>query len=151
MQEERLLQMPYQDFDQTQKGWRAYANIGCFPEMGMLIDRYLERNKKELDHWQKIAITWHAGQMFAFHNDYLTAKLRFHRALDDNEMENPPLLWNDYVFATLAFLDKDRAKLEEHREKIAKGPILNGKKPNLDVVDNLIRYFDQPYSIAYIG
>lgn len=150
-QEEKLLQMPYYDFDQTENGWRHYANTGCYQKMGRLIDRYLEKNKTALVDWQKIAITWHAGQLFAFNNDYETAKVRFHHALDKNEGENPPLLWNDYVYATLAFLDKDRNKLELHREKIAKGPIINGKRPNLEVVDNLLLYFDQPYSFAYAG
>ncbi|HZW61790.1 MAG TPA: hypothetical protein VFF04_06215 [Candidatus Babeliales bacterium] len=67
-----------------------------------------------------------------------------------NNTQNTPILWNDYVYATMAFLNNDMPKLKLYRDKIANGPIFNGKKLNLDVVDNLIQHFGQPYSVAYV-
>ena len=48
-------------------------------------------------------------------------------------------------------MERDRKKLTKFREKIAKGPKIQGVVPNLDVVDRLIKYFDEPYAIAYRG
>ncbi|MGT3155993.1 hypothetical protein ACVSNX_11380, partial [Legionella pneumophila] len=88
---------------------------------------------------------------YAFGNQYRIAKNRFIHSINPNEPDNIPILWNDYVYATIAFLNNDMAKLKFHRDKIAAGPLLNGIKPNLNVVDNLILYFGKPYSIAYSG
>lgn len=87
--------------------------------------------------------------MYAFNNEYEIAKLRFKQSINPKEPENMPILWNAYVYATIAFLNNDMHKLKLYRGKIANGPIFNGKKTNLDVVDNLIQYFGQPYLVAY--
>ena len=149
VEEEKLLSMSYDDFDQAENGWRQYAKLGCYHEIGILIDKYLDQKKSTLTAWQAIGVTWHAGQMYAFNNEYEIAKIRFEHSINPNEPEDTPILWNDYVYATLAFLSNDMPKLKLYRDKIANGPIFNGKKPNLDIVDNLIQYFGQSYSIAY--
>jgi hypothetical protein len=87
--------------------------------------------------------------MYAFENDYPLAKERFQHSFDPEEPSNTPVLWNDYVSATLAFLNKDIEKLRHHRDRIANGPEWNGSKGNLDVVDGLIKCFDKPYAVAY--
>lgn len=76
---------------------------------------------------------------------------RFKTALFAKEPADSPIRWNAYVRATIAFLERDRKKLAELREEIAKEPKLEGVVPNLDVVDRLIEYFDEPYSVAYRG
>jgi hypothetical protein len=53
------------------------------------------------------------------------------------------------MFKRIAFLNNDMPKLKLHRDKISNGPVFNGKKQNLDVVDNLIQYFGKSYSVAY--
>ncbi|MBX3709642.1 MAG: hypothetical protein KIT56_01715 [Gammaproteobacteria bacterium] len=149
VEEKKFLSMSYDAFDQTENGWRQYAKLGCYHEMGVLIDKYVVLNKTRLANWQTIGVTWHAGQMYSFNNEYGIAKIRFEQSINPNEPENTPILWNDYVYATIAFLNNDMLKLKLHRDRIANGPVFNGKKSNLDVVDNLIRYFRQPYSTAY--
>lgn len=149
IEEEKLLSMDYDSLDQSETGWRKYAKLACYDEMGVLIDKYLDKNRNILSDWQVIGVTWHAGQMYAFGNDYEMAEHRFIHSINPSEPDNTPILWNDYVYATIAFLNKDLTELKFRRNKIADGPILNGKKPNLDVVDNLILYFGQPYSVAY--
>ncbi|HAT6917034.1 TPA: hypothetical protein JAN58_08730 [Legionella pneumophila] len=151
IEEDKLLAMDYDSFDQHEAGWRKYAKLGCYYEIGVLIDKYLDKNRNSLLDWQTIGITWHAGQMYAFGNQYRIAKNRFIHSINPNEPDNIPILWNDYVYATIAFLNNDMAKLKFDRDKIAAGPLLNGIKPNLNVVDNLILYFGKPYSIAYSG
>jgi hypothetical protein len=148
-EEAKLLSMTYEKFDQSKAGWRQYVKKDCYWEAGVLIDKYLVKNKSTLNDWQIISITWHAGQMYAFNNNYEIAESRFNASINPNETENTPILWNDYVYATIAFLNNDMTKLKYYREKIANGPSFKGKKVNLDVVDNLIRSFGKPYSVAY--
>ncbi|WP_347257296.1 hypothetical protein, partial [Methylocaldum sp.] len=81
----------------------------------------------------------------------LALNSHFRAALYENEPAESPIRWNAYVRATIAFLERNREKLAELREEIAKGPRLQGAVPNLDVVDRLITCFDEPYSVAYGG
>lgn len=148
-EEKVLLAMTYNDFDQTENGWRRYAKLACYHESGLLIDKYIKESKTQLQDWQLIGVIWHAGQMYAFNNEYNTAKIRFLHSINPNEPQNTPILWNDYVYATLAFLNNDITKLTFYRNKIANGPIFRGKKVNLNVVENFIKYFRKPYSMAY--
>lgn len=73
--------------------------------------------------------------------------------------------WNYYVEATIAFLQSDMDELQTQREKLAAVPKPEGFNPkdadgnpieiqwppNLPVVDNFIRCFDQPYADVYAG
>ncbi len=147
--EKNLLSLTYEHFDQEKLGWRQYGILGCYHEAGILIDKYLKQNQAALKDWQIIGIVWHAGQMYAFNNEYKIAKMRFVQSINPNELKTAPILWNDYVFATIAFLDNDMPTLKIHRDKIANGPTVNGIKLNLNVVENLIYHFGQPYAIAY--
>lgn len=149
VEEEKLLSMSYDDFDQSKTGWRQYVKENCYYQTGVLIDKYLDKNKNRLQDWQLIGVTWHAGQMYAFSNDYEIAKARFKQSINPNEPENTPVLWNDYVDATIAFLDNDMPQLTLHRNHIANGTNTVMNKQNLEVVDSLVQHFGQPYSVAY--
>lgn len=87
--------------------------------------------------------------MHAFDDNYPLAKIRFQASYNPKETADTPLLWNDYVAATLAFLNKDADKLRLHRDKIANGPVWNGVRANLNVVNALLNCIDKPYSFAY--
>jgi hypothetical protein len=145
------LGLNYQDFDQSPGGgWRKIADQGKYLEAARLIDRY-EKEKKGLEEWQRVNLRFHAGQLYAFADKKDEALARFKTALFAKEPADSPIRWNAYVRATIAFLERDRKKLAQLREEIAKGPKLQGTVPNLDVVDRLIEYFDKPYSVAYRG
>lgn len=145
------LQLDYPDFDQRPgSGWRKIAEQGNPREAAELIDRY-EREAKKLEEWQRVNLRFHAGQLYAAADRNDAALARFRSALYDAEPAESPIKWNAYVRATIAFLERDRKKLADFREEIARGPTLQGVVPNLDVVDRLIACFDQPYAIAYRG
>ena len=148
-EENNLLTMSFDQFDQSKEGWRHLDGNGCYQQIAALIDRYTNQNETKINEWQKRILFWHAGQLYAFNNEYSIAKQHFLNAIDPNETSDSFMRWNDYAYATIAFLDHDLYALQQHRENIAIGPELNGKKPNLDVIDNLIKYFDEPYSVAY--
>ena len=76
---------------------------------------------------------------------------RFKTALYSEEPKESPIRWNAYVLATIAFLERDREALVKQRDTIATGPKFQGAVPNLEVVDRLIKYFDEPYAVAYSG
>jgi len=146
-----FLNQDYRSFNKDpNSGWRKVAQEEGFAEAGDLIDRYLKKHK-DLGSSQTVNLNFHAGQMFAFANNYETALERFKNAKYDPEPEGIPIRWNAYVDSTIAFLKKDKIKLLECRNQIANGPKISGKIPNLDVVDSLIKNFDKPYFEAYMA
>jgi hypothetical protein len=143
------VELAYDDFDQSPgHGWRALADNGKYVSAGALIDTYLE-HRKALEDWQRLNLQFHAGQMYAFAGENETALLRFKASINLGETEESPIRWNAYVRATIAFLEEDYDQLLQQRATISAGPRIQGKVPNLDVVDRLIRNFHQPYASAY--
>lgn len=148
----RLLELRFKDFDQDLSGsWRLWAQDGCYDAAIDLIESYLSRHSASLQSYEKNILTWHAGQLYGMKNDTVNARTRFVASLNPNEPVDSPILWNDYVIGSVAFLDRDLEIVKAHRNKIANGPILNGKKPNLNIMDNFIAHFDEPYGTAYGG
>jgi hypothetical protein len=145
------LELSYEAFDQRPGGgWRKIADEGKHLEAAKLIDRY-EKEKNGLQEWQRVNLRFHAGQLYAFANCKDQALARFKTALFAKEPADSPIRWNAYVLATIAFFERDRKQLSEMREEIAKGPKHQGVVLNLDVVDRLIEFFDEPYAVAYRG
>jgi len=143
------LDLDYNTFDQRPgRGWRQVAEKGNFLDAAMLIDEYVEKYK-DLGESQRVNLNFHAGQMYAFADDYQKAIDRFKRSTYAEEPPDLPLRWNAYVQATIAFLNRDMARLKEYREEILGGPTFDGEKANLEVVDRLIKHFEEPYSRAY--
>ena len=145
------LELSYEAFDQRPGGgWRKLADEGKYVAAAQLIDRY-EKEKKGLAEWQRVNLRFHAGQLYAFADRKDDALARLRTALFAKEPADSPIRWNAYVRATIAFLERDRKKLTELREEIARGPKVQGAVPNLDVVDRLIEFFNEPYAVAYRG
>jgi hypothetical protein len=143
------LNLSFDEFDQTLGGgWRTLADDLHFLQAAERIDKYIETNAKSLTVDQIVILTWHAGQMYAFAGDTTTARQRFVKSIYAKQPLSS-IRWNDYVHATIAFLDKDLERLKAYRKTISQGWKVKGKVPNLDVVDNLIKCFDQTYAVAY--
>ena len=102
------LRLSYQDFDQRPgEGWRKTAEQGKFLEAARLIDRY-ESEKQGLEHWQRVNLRFHAGQLYAFADQKVQALARFKTALHPKDSNKSHLCWNAYVQATIAFLERNR-------------------------------------------
>ena len=141
----QLLALEPSDFDQQRgRGWRALADQGCFCAAAEMIDAYMEQGAGQLNEEQQRLFRWHAGQMYAYAGSTALARERMLAALDPTEPDPPFFPWNDYVRATIAFLDGDRARLEHHRGRIAR----TVSKGNLAIVDALLERFGQPYATA---
>lgn len=147
--EAALLEVDYQAFDQTPGGgWRELSDRGEYVEAAELIDAYLEASD-DLDAGQRVNLTFHAGQAYAFADSTELALHRFRAALVDTEPAGSPVRWNAYVRATIAFLENDRSMLTAMREEIAAGPDIQGVIPNLDIVDQLLAGLSGSYAEAY--
>lgn len=140
------LSLSYQEFDQTEgKGMRALAYVGCEKEAADLIVAYIKKNQAT-----QISLSWHVAQLRASAGETTDAiqyaRLSLIKAEDDAKK---PMRWNDYVLATIAFLQKDKAAFLRHYEKVKQGKDLHaGNAMNLLLLDQLLQHFDQSYSQA---
>ncbi len=138
------LSLSYREFDQTQgKGFRAMGD--CDKETADLIEAYIQKNG------EASSLVWHVAQLRAMAGDYQQAIIQAKRVLHSKEdAAKIPLRWNDYVLATIAFLENDKASLIAHRNAVAEGAeAYPGNKRNLELLDGLIRDFGSSYKYAY--
>jgi hypothetical protein len=133
---ETLLALPYTEFDQTKgSGWRPlYDERGQYREAAQLIDDYLARHP-ELKAWQRAALHYHAGQLFA------GAGMNQHALAHWDQAQTPDLSpgWNVVVDASKAFLLHDRPALLAARARLPSGD-------DQVEVDTLIQHFGDSYA-----
>lgn len=146
---EGSLALSYQEFDQTPgSGWRVLAeDEKRYSEAARLIEKYLNQHS-ELNRFQRVTLHWHAAQLLAIAGDVTAALEHLPFARLAPEPPNSLVRWNDYVEATAAFLEGDRARLLAARGRIATN---SPGDANLQVVDSLVAHFGAPYGIAYRG
>jgi hypothetical protein len=140
------LELSYEEFDQTLgKGMRPLANAGCAKETADLILAYIEKNSAKQN-----SLVWHVAQQRALQGDYADATKYANLSLMEKEdFSTEPLRWNDYVLATVAFMQKDKDKLRYHRDKVAEGKAeFFGNALNLKLLDKLLANFDLSYKDA---
>lgn len=141
----------FMQFDQTEgSGHRELGIKGCYLEAAIIMDVYHLHHLDQLETWQQRVLYFHSGQSYAQTDIsfYSIAIVRFRKSFNEQQGENPQLAWNEYVHATIAFLEKDQNKLKFWRDKISQQPT-TGNKINLKVVDAMIRCFDKPYRVVY--
>ncbi len=140
------LGLSYQEFDQTLgQGFRPLSAAGCFREVAELIALYIDKNQAT-----EGSLVWHLAQSLASAGETAQAIEIARRCLrPDEDFAVNPLRWNDYVLATIGFLERDRKSLLAHRDLVAEGvEDFAGNQLNLKLLDALIRHFDKPYAYA---
>jgi len=88
---------------------------------------------------------WHEGQIRAFENQKVAAIELFELSLKPEDQNNRG--WNEYVRASIAFLQDDLDELQTQRTLMAQSD--RPSALNLGVVDSLIACFGRTYSEAY--
>ncbi|MCV2351693.1 hypothetical protein [Paucibacter sp. Y2R2-4] len=148
--QERLktdLSLDYRAFDQTEgQGFRALVREpGCEKQAADLIEAYIAANGAK-----QSSLRWHIAQLRATQGDTVAAVRYSKTVLSDKDDRKPgSLRWNDYVRATIAFLEKDRVALQSHRDAVAAGKDEHfGNALNLKLLDSLLRHFDRDYAFA---
>lgn len=141
------LVLDYQSFDQTEgRGFRALvATPGCEKQAADLIEAYIAANGAK-----QRSLRWHIAQLRATQGDAAAAIAAAKTVLSDKDDHVPGALrWNDYVRATIAFLEKDRPALQRHRDAVAAGRDEHfGNALNLNLLDNLLQHFERDYAFA---
>lgn len=140
------LELSYKEFDQTMNsGMRVLANAGCHQEAADLIEAYIEKNNAT-----KNSLRWHIAQQRAMAGDYPRSILSAKQViLETEDYSVQPLRWNDYVLATIAFMEGDKNTLITHRNEVEKGKDdYFGNELNLKLLDGLIKNFGKSYEFA---
>lgn len=145
---DRFVKMDFYDFDQSEKGWRLLAAKACYSQAALVQVRYRKVNFDRMLAWERRTSSWHIGQMYAFDSNYSKAIDFFKKSKKHEDDRGSGFRWNDYVNASIAFLEKNRKKLSYYRESLYKGSSPYNRM-NLRVVDSFLRCFDSPYSLAY--
>lgn len=137
--------LSFDAFDQDDhQGWRPLGEAGCEAEAAALIEAYAARQA----HPPQV-LTWHRAQMLAkagkTADAIAAARLTLRADVDDSGFD-----WNDYANATIAFLQGDKAALQDNRDRLAAAVAKSEfNQPNLRSTDRLLRCFGQPYKVAY--
>ncbi len=137
------LALSYDRFDQSEgSGFRALAMQRCFAQAERLILAYLPTHA---DHAS--ALWWHAAQMAASAGDYPRASADARHARDTAPpRRGDPLMWDDYLQASIAFFDRDKLTLRLMRDRIAaSGMGFQGNRLNVNLLDTMLDEFDADY------
>lgn len=157
-----LMAMDYWTFDTSAEGMRSVAEKpGCELAAADLVEDFHAQLRATggpvtMDHeGQTIILSengeietlyWHEGQLRALAGQTEAAAALFRKSVKPEDESN--LGWNDYVRATLAFVEGDRETLLSEREALA-SEVRPGHEVNLRVVDGLIACFGRSYEAAY--
>ena len=156
-----FMAMDYWTFDQAPEGSQSVSRKpGCELAKADLIRDYhaaLRAKGEPVTHtFEQGTVTfsetgevsllyWHEGQVRAINGQTEAAIALFRKSIKPAEAS--VMGWNEYVRASVAFLQGDRAALETERANLA--AIVPATNLNLGVVDGLIACFRRSYKDAY--
>lgn len=123
------------EFDQTNKGWRSLED----PAMQVLVlKEYIDKHKDDKDEYMRL-MHFHLGQVLAFRNlDENDITYAIHHMKESYSERDE--MWNDYVDATIAFLQKNELQLRKY---------VNRENYNGSVIRRLYDNFGKDYKDAY--
>jgi tetratricopeptide (TPR) repeat protein len=140
-----LMQESFQQFDQSPDSrWRVLLLQSKYSEGIALIQDYRGANSAKLLDWQKASLAFHLGDLYALAGDREQAIAAYRQSLAFNAAGNPA-----YIQAFIAFLGQDRVALLKAREALATAQPAAWQKGDVAVVDELIKYFGQPYEAVF--
>jgi len=146
------------------------ADAQCYIEAAELLRDWQAQHRADFDLTKPRDRTileflpWHEAQMWAFGGRNGVALPIFESTHKKGESSNE-VAWNHYVDGTLAFLRRNRPGLETALAELAAVPKPPGwdnavgadgqpisvRWPqNLDVLQALLRCWEQPYAVAYV-
>ena len=121
----------------------------CPLSAAQLIEAYHLEHEDGLKNDQRRTLYFHAGQLYAFNNNFDIAIHHFEKSINPSENYHAELSWNAYVRANIAFLKKDKNTLLAQRERMKRSNENSANQLNEAVVDRLIHCFDRSYKDAY--
>lgn len=88
--------------------------------------------------------------MLAFGNNTKASLYYFYKCFYSIPKNNAEKVWNLYVSATIAFLEKELNKLQKYKKELEQLPSIPFR-PHLRFVKAFIKYFNDTYKKAYEG
>lgn len=145
------LKLSYEKFDQSNDGWRPLiVNHGhlilCFAQATKLIENYLLKYPS-IPERQKTILYFHAGQNSADNGNKKEA-MNFMRKALLTQTAPQSLYWNNYVNATIAFLNDDKKSLLHYQKIMSQSPE-NTNNNFLIFIHSFVTNFGKPYIEAY--
>lgn len=158
---EAILALEFVAFDQTEgSGWRPLYDAGCYEEAAELVRAWAARHANI----QSI-IPFHEAQLWGYAGRSDIAIRLFERIYQEMAaVQSDP--WKLYTEGNLAFLQRDKARLEAATAKLAALPrptdwdtrravMADGRPapsrpwpPNLNIMQAMLRCWDQTYEVA---
>lgn len=118
---ETYLSLDSNSFDQTRgKGWREFDDAGCSRVAAEMILEYIRF------HGHNGNMAFHAGQLFVETGDFERARPWFVKSL--RRESTGTFKWNAFVEAYIAYIDRDRARLQAARDEIASEGEVRGNR-----------------------
>jgi hypothetical protein len=141
---EATMREDYAAFDQAAMphSWRNLLQQGCTREAVGILEDYRKWDAARLTRDQRLELNFHIGQTLAFGGYDAEALPHFEIARADGAPEE----WNAYVDATVAFLKKDRPRLEEARRRYVSAA--DHQDIRVKLIDGFLQCLDKPYAAA---
>ena len=139
-QYEKFMALSHKEFDQTQGvGWRQFNDD---PELQIhLISDYMAKNNTK-----KQILVWHLGQVYGMNDDHQNAIKQFEQCIYNDTTDNPyKKAWDYYAQGTIAFMDRDEAKLDLYIDSLQNYV----ETMNIEVLLRLKENFSEAYKNAY--
>lgn len=132
-------------FDGFDCCWRQLSKEKRYYEAGLMIREYLEMSPYVKN---RESLNWHAGQMFAMADSYVIARKYFKKTYNIFYLwfgGEDGKTWYYYASGTVAFIDRDKSKLERVVKKWEKK---YAKDVNYQVLLKLKEKWDLSYKDA---
>ncbi len=151
---QKLLKLSPTEFDQGEEGFRALVGNVSEAYIANLILSYIERNReliisnnklKHKDHYLPLSLLYfHAGQAFAGSGSkyYSEAIECFEKGYEDEDKDAQEC-WNAYVNGTIAFLNKDSAKILDQIRIVEKSNAKNKAGGNIELLKKFSMALDK--------
>lgn len=158
---EAILALEFVAFDQAQgSGWRPLYEAGCYKEAAELVQDWAKKHPQAPS-----IIPFHLAQLWGYAGRSDLAIPMFEQIYRESTADAADP-WQLYTEGNLAFLQRDRARLEAATTKLAALPqppdwgarrvvMADGSPapprpwpPNLNIMQAMLRCWDQTYEIA---
>ena len=132
----RLMSMPSFDFDQSAEGFRKYSSnyeLTC-----LLVPEFIKVN--QLTDREAGNLHWHLGQIHAFKGNKEAAISEMNQSYRGDFAT-----WDSYVKGSIAFLEKDKASLQEALDTLRN----QENQMNIEFLEKFVTHFNKSYAEAY--
>jgi tetratricopeptide (TPR) repeat protein len=123
--------------------WELLSQEGKHEEAIVELQKQIDLGDKK----SKNRDYWHLGQLYAYNNDYETAIVCLKKSTNFIGLLFDKY-WRYYYKGTLAFLERDKNKLQKYYKKIQKGNSAY-YEGNVNTLKSLYNQFDKTYLEAY--